>query len=121
MGKYNVKSLEAAAAKVITGERYLSDGDGLYLRVRAGEARQVWFYRYTMIGKARKMQLGVYSDMSLAAARVRANELSAMRREGVDPVLAEEAEEAAKAEAKVAAAEAEAAAAAKANLPIRAN
>ncbi|MEF8719299.1 MAG: tyrosine-type recombinase/integrase [Candidatus Accumulibacter necessarius] len=114
MGKYNVKSLEAVAAKVITGERYLSDGDGLYLRVRAGEARQVWFYRYTMNGKARKMQLGAYSDMGLAAARVRANELSAMRRQGVDPVLAEEAEEAAKAEAKVAAAEAEAAAAAKA-------
>jgi len=114
MGKYNVKSLEAAAAKVITGERYLSDGDGLYLRVRTGDARQVWFYRYTMRGKARKMQLGVYGDMGLAAARVRANELSAMRRQGIDPVLAEEAGEAAKAEATAAAAEAKAAAAAKA-------
>ncbi|HRD87490.1 MAG TPA: tyrosine-type recombinase/integrase [Accumulibacter sp.] len=114
MGKYNVKSLEAAAAKVVTGERYLSDGDGLYLRVRAGEARQVWFYRYTMNGKARKMQLGVYGDMGLAVARVRANELSAMRRQGIDPVLAEEAGEAAKAEATAAAAEAKAAAAAKA-------
>lgn len=114
MGKYNVKSLEAAAAKIITGERYLSDGDGLYLRARAGEARRVWFYRYTMNGKARKMQLGAYGDMTLAAARGRANELSAMRRQGIDPVLAEQAEEAAKAEATVAAAEAEAAAAAKA-------
>lgn len=104
MGKYNVKSLEAAAAKVVTGERYLSDGDGLYLRVRAGEARQVWFYRYTMNGQPRKMQLGVYGDMGLAAARVGANELSAMRRQGIDPVLAKEAEEAAKTAATIAAA-----------------
>lgn len=98
MGKFNVKSLEAAAAKVVAGERYLSDGDGLYLRVRAGGAPKVWFYRYTMNGIARKMQLGAFNDMGLADAREKANALTAKRRQGIDPVLADLAA----AEAKVA-------------------
>lgn len=89
MGKFNVKSLGAAAAKVVTGERYLSDGDGLYLRVRAGGAPQVWFYRYTMNGIARKVRLGALDDMGLAEARGRANALTAIRRQGIDPVLAD--------------------------------
>ncbi|WP_291997013.1 integrase arm-type DNA-binding domain-containing protein [Candidatus Accumulibacter sp. ACC012] len=89
MGKFTVKSLESAAAKVITGERYLSDGDGLYLRVRAGTAQKVWFYRYTMNGVPRKIRLGVLNDMGLADARGEASALSAIRRQGIDPVLAD--------------------------------
>ena len=113
MGNLNDKGIRAAKAE--NGERYLADGEGLYLRVRAGDAPKVWFYRYTMKGIARKIQLGVFGDgkdyMSLAKARTRADELTAMRRDGIDPVIKAQEDDAARlaavaAAAKVVAAEA---------------
>ena len=41
MGRLNVTAVRAA--KVEKGEKYLADGEGLYLRVRAGDAPKVWF------------------------------------------------------------------------------
>lgn len=113
MGKLNDKAVRAA--KVESGEKFLSDGEGLYLRVRPDDAPKVWFYRYTMNGIARKLRLGVFGDsanyLALADARIKANDMTALRRQGVDPVLYAEAKEAARqaaidAEARVAAAEA---------------
>ena len=52
------------AAKVESGEQLLSDGGGLYLRIRPES--KVWFYRYTIEGKAKKLQLGVFPQMPLA-------------------------------------------------------
>ena len=113
MGKLNDKAVRAA--KVESGEKFLSDGGGLYLRVRAVDAPKVWFYRYTMNGIARKIRLGVFGDsanaMALADARTKANDMTALRRQGIDPVLDAEAKDAARqaaieAEARAAAAEA---------------
>ena len=109
-GKLNDKAVRAA--KVESGEKYIADNGGLYLRVRAGDAPKVWFYRYTMNGIARKIQLGVFGDgedyMSLAKARTKANEKTALRSQGIDPVIKALEDEA----ARLAAAEAVARAAA---------
>lgn len=93
MGKLNDKAVRAA--KIESGEKFLADGDGLYLRVRPGEAKKMWFYRYTMGGTARKVQLGAFPQMGLAEARTIAGEMTGKRRQGIDPIVEREAGEAA--------------------------
>lgn len=102
---------ETKAAKVETGEKLLADGNGLYLRVRTGDTPKVWLFRFTLSGKTKKMQLGTYPLLSLAAARDEAARLAAMTKRGIDPVEERERETtrraaAAKAEAAALAAEA---------------
>lgn len=97
MGKLNDKAIRAAKSE--SGEKFLADGGGLYLRVRAGDTPKVWFYRYTMGGVAKKMQLGVFPSLSLAEARAIAGEMTGKRRQGIDPIIEiEENEAVAKAE-----------------------
>lgn len=93
MGNLSDKAIRAA--KVDSGERFLADGDGLYLRVRAGDAPKVWFYRYTMGGIARKIQLGAFPHMGLADARTIGGEMTGRRRQGIDPIAEKEAVDAA--------------------------
>jgi integrase len=91
MGNLNDKAIRAA--KVDSGERFLADGDGLYLRVRTGDSPKVWFYRYTMGGIARKIQLGAFPYMGLADARTISGEMTGKRRQGIDPIAEKEAAE----------------------------
>lgn len=84
MKKLTDKSVRAA--KVTVGELMISDGNGLYLRVRAGDAPKVWAFRFTLKGKTKKMQLGTYPLLSLASAREEALQLSALTKQGIDPV-----------------------------------
>lgn len=88
-----------------TGERFdmRGDGGGLYLCYRENYAIPVWKLRYRFDGKARVMNLGSYSDLSLAEARKTAKELRARVALGHD-VAAEKQERKA---AAVAAIEAE--------------
>ena len=53
------------------GERFdmRSIGDGLYLRFRSVDAVPLWRFRYRFEGEQRVMNLGSYSDLSLAEAR----------------------------------------------------
>lgn len=62
-----------------SGERFegRGDGDGLWLSFRTTFAVPVWRFRYRFAGKARVMNLGSYSDLSLADARKTAKELRA--------------------------------------------
>lgn len=85
-----------------TGERFdmRSDGDGLYLSFREDYAIPVWKFRYRFAGKARVMNLGSYSDLSLADARKTAKELRARVALGHD-VAAEKQERKAEAVAKI--------------------
>ena len=46
----------------------LSDGDGLFLRVRQNGSKH-WFFRFTFGGKVREQCLGAYPDVSLSVAR----------------------------------------------------
>lgn len=74
------------------------DGGGLYLLVRALEAR-FWLFRYSMPGgKQREMGLGPAigaGAVSLSDARKRAGELLQLVRSGVDPIERRRAAEAA--------------------------
>jgi integrase len=84
------------------GERFdmRSIGDGLYLRFREVDAVPLWRFRYRFEGKQRVMNLGSYSDLSLADARKTAKDLRARVALGHD-VAAEKQERKAAAVAKL--------------------
>ncbi|WP_077731901.1 site-specific integrase [Methylocaldum sp. 14B] len=84
------------------GERFdmRSDGDGLYLSFRKDYSIPVWRFRYRFAGKQRVMNMGSYSDLSLADARKLAKELRAKVSLGHD-VAAEKQERKAEAAAKI--------------------
>ncbi|ELL7569455.1 tyrosine-type recombinase/integrase [Salmonella enterica] len=73
-------------AWIKAGERFegRSDGNGLYLRYRAGDRIPVWRFRYQFAGKSRVMLIGSYSEISLSKARETARELSARVALGFD-------------------------------------
>ena len=102
MARLNDKAVRAA--KLEHGEKFFADGNGLYLRVRAGDAPKVWFVRYTFNKTARKVRLGVFPGLGLADARTKADEMAVLRRQGIDPVIKEQEEDAARLAAKEAAA-----------------
>lgn len=93
MGKLTDRTVNAARA--VNGEVVMGDGAGLYLRVRPNNAPKVWFFRYTINGKTRKMQLGAYPLLTLAAAREKRDALLKLTKQGTDPTvaIAKEAEE----------------------------
>ncbi|NYT80322.1 integrase arm-type DNA-binding domain-containing protein [Alcaligenaceae bacterium] len=72
-------------------EYMLSDGDGLYLRVRP--AGKTWLYIYKHQGKKTKLGLGSYPVVSLASARQKARAEAEKRAEGIDPKQARRLEE----------------------------
>ena len=63
-------------------DRLEADGDGLYLRVRA-TGRKTWLVRYWEDGKERRLSIGDYPAVSLAAARTRRDEIKARVRSGM--------------------------------------
>lgn len=72
------------AAKPKDSAYSLSDGQGLGLYIQPTGAKW-WRYRYRHAGKANMLSIGVYPDVSLAAARrehIRYRELLA---QGIDP------------------------------------
>lgn len=73
-------------AWIKAGERFdgRSDGNGLYLRYRAGDKVPVWRFRYQYAGKSRVMVIGSYGEISLSKARGIARELSARVSLGFD-------------------------------------
>jgi integrase len=71
------------AAKPGPKEYLLNDGDNLYLRVRA--TGKAWVYRYTKDGKAVKLGMGPYPEVTLAQARAKAYEANSQRANGLDP------------------------------------
>ncbi len=73
-------------AWIRAGERFegRSDGDGLYLRFRPGDATPSWRFRYRIGGAQRVMNLGSYAVLSLADARKEAKRQAAMVALGSD-------------------------------------
>jgi len=73
-------------AKTASDSKFLSDGLGLYLRVRPSGSK-VWLYRYKSESKKTHWhELGTYPQMGLAAARAASQAAKALRRQGGDPV-----------------------------------
>lgn len=65
--------------------RKLGDGNGLTLLVHPNGSKY-WQQRYTLHGKEKTLQLGIYPDMGLADARARASEARKLVADGIDPV-----------------------------------
>lgn len=108
MAKLTATAVKALVAKGKPGAH--ADGGNLYLRtVSPGSAK--WTLRYMLVGKAREMGLGAFdadgkAGVTLAQARVKAEEVRAVLRQGLDPLeerkAAAEAERQAKAAAEAA-------------------
>lgn len=81
LGLLNDLQVKAAAPR--DKEYMLSDGEGLYLRVRA--SGKAWIYRYQQDGKPAKLSLGGYPTVSLAAARKKARAEAERLANGIDP------------------------------------
>jgi integrase len=68
-------------------EQMLSDGFGLYLKVRPNSTIKAWIYRFTQNRKTQKMQIGTYPHVGLAEARALARELDKEHKSGLNPVI----------------------------------
>ncbi|TVO53078.1 tyrosine-type recombinase/integrase [Denitromonas halophila] len=89
MAKLNDRLIRAA--KHEDDDKFLSDGSGLYLRVRKSGGKY-WLYRYKVGTRTRWFDLGMYPSLSLADARAEATRLTADRKQGIDPVAERERE-----------------------------
>lgn len=83
MAKLSDKQIQLA--KTTDKDEFLSDGAGLYLRVRTS-GQKIWLYRYKVENKTRWFDLGLYPALSLKSARAEAARISADRQNGIDPV-----------------------------------
>jgi len=69
----------------------LADGDGLYLQISNAKSRS-WIFRYAHNGRPREMGLGSLKAVGLAAARAKAKQCRAQLADGIDPIVARDAE-----------------------------
>ena len=83
MAKLSDKQIQLA--KTTDKDEFLSDGAGLYLRVRTS-GQKIWLYRYKIESKTRWFDLGTYPTLSLKSARAAAAKISVDRQNGIDPV-----------------------------------
>lgn len=86
--------LNAVRVRSLVQPGSYGDGDGLYLQVRGPEQRS-WVFRYKIGGRSRMMGLGVLADVTLAEAREAAAAARKLARQGIDPIDARAAEQAA--------------------------
>jgi len=73
-------------AKPTDKEYLLSDGQGLFLRIRPTGAKD-WLFVYTFAGKRRKLGLGSFEGVSLATARIEADQARDSIAKQIDPQL----------------------------------
>ncbi len=63
-----------------------ADSEGLYLEVSPQSKR--WFWKYRLQGKEKRLALGIYPAIGLAAARAARDEARKTLKAGTDPVVA---------------------------------
>lgn len=71
----------------------LNDGRGLNLEI-SPKGGKWWRLRYTFAGKANRLSLGVYPEISLVQARERRDEARKLIAQGIDPAAERKAEKA---------------------------
>lgn len=79
-------------ARPSSGDRFLSDGDGLVLRITPTGAKTFCF-RYNYGGRRPLITLGPYPLLSLIEARERAQSARTLLFHGVDPMAAKQSDE----------------------------
>ncbi len=62
----------------------IADGGGMYLEVMPTGAKY-WRWKYRFATKEKRLALGVYPDVSLAAARIKREEQRLILKSGIDP------------------------------------
>lgn len=72
------------AAKPGATDRKLSDGGGLYLRIKPSNARY-WHLKYRFGGVEKLLAIGPYPEVSIAEARKERDAARALLRDGIDP------------------------------------
>ncbi|SFU77240.1 tyrosine-type recombinase/integrase [Nitrosospira multiformis] len=80
-----LSAIEVRNAKPGDKPRKLRDGNGLHLLVHPNGSKYFQL-RYTLHGKEKTLQLGIYPEMGLADARVVAKAARQLVAEGTDPV-----------------------------------
>jgi len=86
MASERLSDISVRNAKSAAKPRKLSDGNGLTLLVHPNGSKYFQL-RYTLHGKEKTLQLGIYPDLSLADARVRAADARRLVSNGNDPVM----------------------------------
>jgi integrase len=95
---------------------FVSDGDGLYLRVLKNTHTKTWLYRYKTGTTTKWIDLGVYPALPLVQARAATLSFKMLRANGIDPYEQQEREAAKRRADEEALKKAEAAAAAHLNV-----
>ena len=83
------------SAKPALKPQRLFDAGGLYLEVMPNGSK-LWRYKYRFAGKEKRLALGAYPDVGLAAARDKHAEARRLLAAGVDPAAHRRAEKAAR-------------------------
>lgn len=96
-----INRLSAVRIKAIKTPGRFADGGGLYLLVKP-DGRKTWLFRYRdrQTQKLRDKGLGALADVTLERARAKAAEARRTLQDGVDPIDAPRAADAARARAK---------------------
>ena len=91
MSKDKLTDSRLRTTKPEAKEYSLSDGDGLYLRVKPNGTR-LWIFNYYKPSdkKRANISFGPYPDVTLAAARERRREARALLAQNIDPKLYKE-------------------------------
>lgn len=76
--------LAVRQAKAKESEYTLGDGDGLELRV-TGTGAKYWHFRYSWVGKQKRMSFGTYPEVSLRDARDLRREARALLAKNINP------------------------------------
>ena len=63
----------------------LTDGNGLYLEIKAGNNGKVWRYRYELGGKQGSYTIGDYPNISLSEARQERQRARELVKQGKNP------------------------------------
>jgi integrase len=83
--KLTNRMLKAELAKVHSTPKVLSDGDGLYLRIRPGGTIASWFFAAKVRGARRELGLGSIGAVDLDLARELAGDVRKAIAQGRDP------------------------------------
>ena len=86
-----LKDTQVKSSKAREKDYKLFDGGGLYLLVTKGGGK-LWYLKYRINGKEKKMALGAYPAISIRDARSKREELKKMIAHGVDPSEAKKAQ-----------------------------
>ena len=89
-----INKLSAKQVQSLKDVGRYSDGGGLYIQIARSRTKS-WLFRFMLNGIAREMGLGPVKDLSLAEARLKAQECRILVKQKIDPIEKRKKEQAA--------------------------